>query len=402
MSERFNALKEREESLLFRTYGRYPLSVLRAEGSRLWDVDGKEYIDLLAGIAVTGLGHCNPELADVMAAQAHKLIHVSNLFYQEEQLDLAEALLGTCHMGKAFFCNSGAEANEAAIKLARRYMQRVKHRDAWEVITLTGCFHGRTLATVAATGQERFQDGFRPMPEGFIQVPWGDMDALRAAITPRTAGILAEMVQGEGGIRPMTPEYIKGIEALCREKDILLMADEVQAGLGRTGTFWAFQQFGITPDVLTTAKSLANGLPMGAMLATDEVAKGFATGSHATTFGGGALVSAVALKTVEILLRDNLAERAGRVGTGFMERMRALGRKLPGRIKEVRGLGFMIGIDLAIPGKPVWDELLRRGFVLNLTQDTVLRLLPALNVPEEDLDAFALALEDILAAQPPA
>lgn len=402
MSERFNALKEREENLLFRTYGRYPLSVLRAEGSRLWDVDDKEYIDLLAGIAVTGLGHCNPELADVMTAHAHKLIHVSNLFYQEEQLDLADILLGTCHMEKAFFCNSGAEANEAAIKLARRYMQKVKGRDAWEIITLTGCFHGRTLATVAATGQERFQDGFHPMPKGFIQVPWGDMDALRAAVTPRTAGILAEMVQGEGGIRPMTPEYIKGIEDLCREKDILLLADEVQAGLCRTGTFWAFQQFGVRPDVLTAAKSLANGLPMGTMMATNEVAQGFAAGSHATTFGGGALLSAVARKTVEILLRDKLADRAATLGKQFMERMRALGQKLPGRIKEVRGMGFMIGIDLAIPGKPVWDELLHRGFVCNLTQDTVLRLLPALNIPEEDLDAFARTLEDILSTQPAA
>lgn len=399
MSAQFDALKAREESLLCRTYGRYPLSVVKAEGSHLWDIDGKKYVDLLAGIAVTGLGHCNPEVAEVMASHARKLVHVSNLFYQEEQLDLAERLLSTCHMQKAFFCNSGAEANEAAIKLARRYMQKVKGREAFEVITLTGCFHGRTLATVAATGQERFQNGFAPMPQGFKQVPWGDMDALRAAITPQTAGILSEMVQGEGGIRPMTTEYIRAIEALCREKDILFMVDEVQAGLCRTGKFWAFQHFGITPDILSTAKSLANGLPMGAMLTTNEVAQGFEAGSHATTFGGGALLSAVACKTVDIMLRDHLAERAAAVGTRFMEKARALGEKHKGAIREVRGLGLMIGIDLSFPGKAVWDALRDKGFVCNLTQNTVLRLLPALNIDESLLDDFLAALDGILTEQ---
>lgn len=397
MSVKFDTLKAREENLLCRTYGRYPLSVVRAEGSYLWDIDGKKYVDLLAGIAVTALGHCNPEVTETLAAQARKLVHVSNLFYQEEQLELAERLLATCHMDKAFFCNSGAEANEASIKLARRYMQKVKGRDAFEVITLTGCFHGRTLATVAATGQERFQDGFAPMPQGFKQVPWGDMAALRAAVTPQTAGILSEMVQGEGGIRPMTTEYIRAIEALCREKDILFMVDEVQAGLCRTGKFWAFQHFGISPDILSTAKSLANGLPMGAMLTTNEVAQGFEAGSHATTFGGGALLSAVASKTVEIMQRDKLAERSAELGNRFMEKARALGHKHKGAIREVRGLGLMIGIDLSFPGKAVWDALLEKGFVCNLTQNTVLRLLPALNIDEALLDSFLEALDGILA-----
>lgn len=398
MSEKFDQLKHREETLLCRTYGRYPLAVDHAAGSRLWDVDGKEYVDLLAGIAVTALGHCNEELAEIMARQARKLVHVSNLFYQQEQLDLAERLLSTCHMDKAFFCNSGAEANEAAIKLARRYMQRVKNRDAFEVITLSGCFHGRTLATVAATGQQRFQDGFQPIPQGFKQVPWGDRNALRAAVTPQTAAILVEMVQGEGGIRPMTTEYAREIEALCREKDILFMVDEVQAGLCRTGKFWAFQHFGITPDVLTTAKSLAGGVPMGTMLASDDAARGFATGSHASTFGGGALASAVADKCVEILLRDKLADRAAALGARFMDRIRDVAQRHPDAIREVRGLGLMIGIDLAFPGKDVWEELLRRGFICNLTHETVLRLLPALTIAEKDLNDFATVLEDILSS----
>lgn len=392
-----DAVKSREESLLCRGYGRYPIAVASGRGSRLTDIDGKEYVDLLAGIAVTSLGHCNEELAEVIERQARKLIHVSNLFYQEEQLDLAEELLSLSHLGKAFFCNSGAEANEAQIKLARRYMQRVRNLDAYEIITLESAFHGRTYATMAATGQERFQDGFAPMPEGFKTVPWGDLNALESAITPKTAAVLVEIVQGEGGIRPMHAEYAKGIEALCRKKDILFLVDEVQGGLFRTGKPWAFQHFDLKPDVISCAKALANGLPMGAMMATDEVAKGFVTGSHATTFGGGALTSAVAAAAIRIMKRDRLDERAASVGGAFMERMRRLAESLPGTIKEVRGLGLMIGVELAFPAKEVWEELIRRGFICNLSHETVLRLLPALNIPEEDLTAFADTLEDILA-----
>ncbi len=395
-SAAFIAMKEREEKLLCRTYGRYPLAIVRGKDSLLWDADGKEYIDLLAGIAVTGLGHCHEEVVQTVQEQAQKLWHVSNLFYQEEQLDLAEKLLSTCHMDKAFFCNSGAEANEAAFKLARRYMRKVKNKDAYEIITLSGCFHGRTMAAIAATGQERFQDGFAPIPQGFIQVPWGDMDALRKAVGPQTAGIFFEVVQGEGGIRPMTAQYIKDIENLCREKDILLMVDEVQAGLCRTGKFWAFQNFDVKPDILTVAKALANGLPMGAMLTTNTVNPGFQAGSHATTFGGGALASAVAATCIDIMLRDNLAERAAQVGNDFMKKVEALSQRLPNTIKEVRGLGLMLGIDLVKPGKEVWEALLDRGFICNLTQDTVLRLLPALTVEEKQLDAFLTALEEIL------
>lgn len=396
MSLTFADIKAREEKLLCRTYGRYPIAIAHGKGSRLYDFAGKEYIDLLSGIAVTSLGHSNEEIARVMEVQARKLVHVSNLFYQEEQLVLAERLLGTGHFSKAFFCNSGAEANEASIKLARRYQQKVKGRDAYEVITLSGCFHGRTLATVAATGQARFQDGFSPMPKGFSQVEWGRLDLLEAAVNPGTAAVLVEIVQGEGGIRPMTLEYIKGIEALCRRHELLFMVDEVQAGLCRTGKFWAFQHFDVRPDVLSTAKALANGLPMGAMLCTEEASQGFVTGSHATTFGAGALMSAVADKVIEIMQRDNLAERAGELGAWAMERFREAGGRCPGKIKEVRGMGLMIGIELTFNGKEVWEEFVRQGFILNLTQDKVLRLLPALTIEKADLEAFAVTLEKIL------
>lgn len=392
----FEAIRKEEEALLFRTYGRYPIAVDRGLGSRLWDVDGKEYVDLLAGIAVTGLGHCHPEIAEVMAEQANKLIHVSNLFYQKEQLNLAKRILSTAHFDKVFFCNSGAEANEAAIKLARRYQQRVKNRNAYEVITFQGCFHGRTLATVAATGQEKFQDGFAPMPDGFTQIPWGDAAALEAAISDKTAAVLLEMVQGEGGIRPVTADYVRAVASVCRDRGVLFMADEVQAGLGRTGTWWCFQHFGVRPDILTTAKALANGLPMGAMMGTDEIAGGFVTGSHATTFGAGALVSRVADKVLEIMERDKLPERAGKLGAWAMERFAAVAGACPGRISDVRGMGLMIGIELSFPGKEVWEALIQKGFILNLTQERVLRLLPALTIEQDDLERFAVALEEIL------
>lgn len=396
MSDAFDTIRAEEERLLCRSYSRYPLAIVRGEGARLWDADGREYVDLLAGIAVTALGHCNPEVNAALEAQARKLWHVSNLFYQEEQLELARRLLSTSHHDKAFFCNSGAEANEACIKLARRYMRKVQRRDAFEIITLSGCFHGRTLGTLAATGRESLSDGFTPLPEGFRQVPSCDLDALAAAMTPATAAVLLECVQGEGGIVPLAADYLRGVEALCRERGALLLCDEVQCGMGRTGKFWAFQHAGLTPDAISVAKSLANGLPMGAMLATDEAARGFEPGSHATTFGGGALTSAVAAKVVEILLRDDIPARAARLGAALMDRLRALQARLPEKIREVRGMGLMIGVELAVEGKPVWEELLRRGFICNLCHGMTLRLLPPLTIPEVDLDSFAVTLEDIL------
>lgn len=396
MTTSLASLREREQRVLCHTYGRYPLAVSRAKACRLIDPQGREYVDLLAGIAVCNLGHSHPELLSVLREQAEELIHVSNLFYQEPQLVLAEKLLETCHLDKVFFCNSGAEANEAAIKLARRFMHTVRGRNAWEIISLQGSFHGRTLATLTATGQDKVKEGFEPLPEGFRTVPAGDFSALEQAVDKSTAGVLLEVIQGEGGVRPLGVTYVRQVEKLCRDKGIFLIVDEIQTGLGRTGTFWAFEQAAIQPDIVTAAKGLANGLPMGAMLCTDEAAQGFTPGSHATTFGGGGALTAVSAKVVDILLRDDLPGRAQRLGDMVQELVREVQADLPGTITDVRGSGLMLGIELAFSGQKVWRELLNAGFVLNLTQDRVLRLLPPLVIPEEDLRQFVRTLRRIL------
>ena len=264
-----------DAAALCRTYARYPLAVNRGQGTRLFSPEGKVYTDLLAGIAVCNLGHSHPELVEVICAQAKKLIHVSNLFYQEEQVELAKKLLGTCHLERVFVCTSGAEANEGAIKLARRYMREGRGLERYEIITVTGSFHGRTLATLTATGQDKIKTGFGPLPEGFVTVPFGDLDAMKAAMNDRTAAVLIEMIQGEGGVKPLPEDYARGLAALCAERGVLLMIDEIQTGVGRTGKFWAHQHLGLRPDVVTVAKGLAGGLPMGAVMCTEEVSKGF-------------------------------------------------------------------------------------------------------------------------------
>ena len=390
-------IKQGEASALCRTYARYPLAVSRAEGTKLITPEGRVYTDLLAGIAVCNLGHSHPELVEVIRAQAGKLIHVSNLFYQEEQVALANRLLGTSHLKKVFFCNSGAEANEGAIKLARRYMREGRGEERFEIITLGGSFHGRTLATLTATGQDKIKTGFGPLPEGFITVPFADLKAIEAAMNDRTAAVLIEMIQGEGGVKPLPEDYIRGLAKLCAAKGVLLIVDEIQTGVGRTGKFWAHQHLGLTPDIVTVAKGLAGGLPMGAVMCTEEVSKGFPPGSHGTTFGGNALISAVADKVIEIIERDDLCGRAARLGDWLRGRLEGIKSRLPEKITEVRVHGLMVGIELMHPGAEVWKALLEQGFVLNLTQDTVLRLLPPLVITEEELESFCQALESILA-----
>lgn len=394
---KFDEIKERESSLLCNTYGRYPLAVSHAKDCRLYDLDGQEYYDFLSGIAVCSLGHSREDLADVMAEQARKMVHISNLFYQQPQLDLAEKLLSTCAADKVFFANSGAEANEGAIKLARRYMHKVRGEDRHEIITLEKSFHGRTLSTLTATGQTGpIKDGFNPLPEGFITVPFGNMNALRGAVGSNTAAIMIEMIQGEGGVRPLPTDYVHDIVDLCKENGILLIVDEVQTGLCRTGRFWAHQHYGIHPDIFTSAKALANGLPMGAVLCKDEVAKGFEPGSHATTFGGGAVVSAVASKVIDIMREEKMDETAFHMGVYAAQEVVKLKAKHPDKIVGPRGLGLLFGIELAMNGSEVWKALMDNKMVCNLTQGTILRLVPPLTITHEDIKAFMNVLDSIL------
>jgi acetylornithine aminotransferase len=335
-------------------------------------------------------------VTQTICQQAARLVHISNLFYQTPQLDLAEKLLASCGLERVFFCNSGAEANEAAIKLARRYAQEVQGKQAGEIISVQGSFHGRTLATLAATGQEKIQQGFAPLPSGFVTVPFADTQALETAVNPQTVAVMLEVIQGEGGVRPAPKEYLLQVRELCNRHGLLLILDEVQTGMGRTGRMWAHQHTGISPDIMTVAKGLGNGLPIGAMLCTENLSQAFSAGSHATTFGGGPLVAAAGAKVLEIIDRDGLCPRAQSLGQNFKDLLQEVKKCHTDKIREVRGQGLMLGVELAHSGPEVWQALLDRGFICNLTQNTVLRLLPPLVIEEQDLRAFADALDQIL------
>ena len=391
-----NPLMDSTAKYLCSTYARYPLAVKSAKGCSLFDFEGREYLDLLSGISVCNLGHSHPEVVSAIISQTEKLIHVSNLFYQEEQVALAEKLSSTCSLDKVFFCNSGAEANEGAIKLTRRYMQKILKQDRFEIITLSGSFHGRTLATLTATGQDKIKEGFAPLPSGFTTTAINDEMALEQAINQNTAAIMVEIIQGEGGIKILSPAFVEKIVQSCRRHDLLLIVDEIQTGMGRTGKFWAHQHYGLSPDIITSAKALANGLPMGAVLSTDKVALAFDAGSHGTTFGGSPLACSAALKVLEVMERDDLVEKAGQLGKKALQAFEQLQRKHPRKIMEVRGKGLMLGIELTFPGNKIWKALLDRGFVLNLTQDTVLRLLPPLVISWKHIEDFRLALDELL------
>lgn len=390
------SLQKLEQEYLCSTYGRYPMAVKSARGFTLTDYQDREYTDLLAGISVCNLGHCHPEVSEAICAQAQKLVHSSNLFYQKEQLDLARELLATCGLDRVFFCNSGAEANEGAIKATRRYMNLIRKEDKHKIITLKNSFHGRTMATLSATGQDKIKEGFAPLLPGFAHAEPNDKEDLIRVLTRDTAAIMLEVIQGEGGVIPLEREYLDFIRKLCRERGLLLIVDEVQTGMGRTGRFWAHEHFGLRPDIITSAKALAGGLPMGAVMFKKEVAEAFGPGSHATTFGGSPLVCAAALKVLEIMDRDGLVQRSAKTGAYGRDLLDRTRERTGDMIEEIRGMGLMLGVKLSFPGKGVWQRLLEKGFVLNLTQECVLRLLPPLNIPGRELDRFAAALEEIL------
>jgi acetylornithine/N-succinyldiaminopimelate aminotransferase len=376
------------DTRLMTTYPPQPVTFVRGEGSHLWDEAGRQYLDFLSGLAVTSLGHSHPAVADALCAQARTLLHVSNLYGTEPQRDVAatvDRLIGGA-AGRVFFCNSGAEANEAAIKLARKWAGPGRHA----VVSAYGSFHGRTLATLHATGQPSKHEAFQPLPEGFRHVAWRDLDTLASALDPSVAAVLLEPVQGEGGVNAAGAEYFQGVRALCDERGILMMVDEVQTGLGRTGRWFGFQHYDVQPDVVTIAKALGNGMPIGACWARDDVASAFVPGDHATTFGGQPLATAAARAVLATMEAEDVPERARRSG----EYLTATLEKIPG-VESVRGLGLLIAVELE-EGKgagPVAAAALDAGLVLNAVTTTALRLAPSLLVSEAEMDHAVAILE---------
>lgn len=379
------------------TYGRQPIVFVRGEGARLWDADGKEYLDFLSGIAVAGVGHCHPRVAKAIADQAHRLLHVSNLFYNDLQPVLAKRLTRWCGMEKAFFCNSGAEANECAIKIARKWAKQHRGPECHEIITFHGSFHGRTLATVTATANSKYQEPFAPLPKGFKYLEVGDIHALDEAIDDKTCAVMIEPIQGESGIRVIPPEFLTALRALCDEAGILLILDEVQSGMGRTGCFLASHRTGIHADIVTLAKSVAAGVPMGVCLARGEASRTLVPGDHGSTFGGQPLACAAALAVLDVLEDEDLMGRASDVGAHFLRGLTSLQVRMPDKIKEVRGVGLMVGLELAQPvAKQVLKALLEQGVVVNAVGDTVIRFLPPLVVTEADCNRVCDALGEVL------
>jgi len=386
---------ERSDKVIMKTYGRYPIVPVRGEGCRLWDADGKEYLDFLAGVAVNNLGHCHPKVVKALQEQAATMIHCSNYYQIPQQIELAELLCSHCFADKAFFCNSGAEANEAAIKLARKYSRETfDNPERYGIITAAESFHGRTMATVSATGQEKVQRFFDPLLHGFTHVPFNDLAALEAAVTPQTCAVMLEPIQGEGGINIPSTAYMQGVRELCDRHHLLLILDEVQVGMGRTGKLFAYEHFGVTPDIMTLAKALAGGAPIGAMLAKDEVAASFTPGTHGSTFGGNPLVTAAAVATVRAILEDGLLNRAEEMGEYLHGELETLGANYP-FVKEVRGIGLMIGMSLAIPGGDIVKRGHELGLLLNVTHDTVLRFVPPLTVSKQEVNRMIVLLDQI-------
>jgi len=381
--------------VIAKTYKRFPVVLTRGSGCTLWDENGKRYTDFVAGIAVCNLGHAHPRIVQALAEQARTLWHVSNLFYTVPQKDLAAWLTAHSFADRVFFCNSGAEANEAAIKLARKYFQEAGEGHRFRMISMEQSFHGRTMATLSATGQEKVKHGFDPLLEGFDFVPFNDVGAIRGRIGPATCAVLLEPIQGEGGVRCPAPEFLKQVRRLCDEAGLLLIFDEIQTGMGRTGKLFAYEHFGVTPDIMTLAKALANGLPMGAMLAKEQVASAFNAGAHASTFGGTPIVSAAALEVCRVMETEGIVDRCRRTAAYFRSKLEWL-KSRHESIAEVRGLGLLLGIRLTIDGDPLVLKCMQNGFLINCVQGNILRFVPPLVITEEEIDALIGCLDAIL------
>jgi acetylornithine/N-succinyldiaminopimelate aminotransferase len=387
------------EKYVANTYARYPVLLVKGKGTRVWDLEGEEYLDFVSGLAVCNLGHCHPKVVKAIQDQAEKLIHVSNFYYIEPQIQLASLLCKHSFADKVFFCNSGAEANEGAIKLARKYAKEKTGRDRYEIITMERSFHGRTLATLTATAQEKFHKGYEPLMPGFKYVPFDDVRAVRNAIDSKTCAVMLEPIQGEGGVNCPSEGYLKALREICDEKELLLIFDEVQVGMGRTGKLFAYEHDGIEPDLLTLAKSLAGGVPIGALLIKKGVAESFRPGDHASTFGGNPLATAAGVAAFTTILEEGMLENCQKMGDYFLSQLEAIQKKYP-FVKEVRGKGLILGMELNIDGSSIVKEMLRKKILINCTMGNVLRFLPPLIVTQEEVDRVIKALEEVFRGIP--
>lgn len=382
-----------DKKYVMHTYSRIPIAMERGEGVRIWDSDGKEYLDFISGIGVNAVGHCHPEIVKAVESQLKRLLHCSNLYHINPQTKLAEALCEVSFADKVFFSNSGAEANEAAIKLARRFGSKLGGR-RYEIITMKGSFHGRTLATLKATAQTKYQNGFGPFLPGFKYAPFNDLKGVKKAISSKTCAVMLEPIQGEGGINVASETFLRELRQFCHKEEILLILDEVQCGLGRTGKMFAYQHYGIEPDVMTLAKPLGGGMPIGATLAKEKVASAFEPGTHASTFGGNPLACSAALAFLKVVRKENLVEKARERGNYFRARLEELKRKFP-FVKEIRGKGLMIGLELGFPGKDIVKRCRDRGLLINCTVEKILRFLPPLIIEERDIDEAVKILDTV-------
>jgi len=387
---------DRAARVLVGNYKQQPVAIVRGEGCHVYDADGRRYLDMIAGIATVGLGHCHPRLVRVLEEQARQLWHASNVVYSTPQIELAERICANSFAERVFFCNSGAEANEAALKLARRW-QRLQGRDRYEIVAFERSFHGRSLFTVTATGQPKYWEGFEPMVPGVVHARFNDLDSVREKVGPRTAAILVEPVQGEGGVRPATREFLQGLREIADREGILLVFDEVQAGMGRTGSLFAHQHYGVEPDVMTLAKALGNGIPIGAMCTKARFAEALTPGTHASTFGGNPLATRCASAVFDELLEGGVLERARVAGSYLEARLHEMARRLgPEKVVEVRGLGLLWGIELPVSAAATIGRCRELGMIVNAAGDRVVRLAPPLIVEHVQIDEAVAILEQAI------
>lgn len=391
-------VQELADTVIAQTYSRFPIVVERGNNCELWDLSGKRYVDFVAGIAVCNLGHAHPAVAAALAEQANKLLHVSNLYYTEPQTRLARWLVEHSFAQRVFFCNSGAEANEAAFKLARKYFSVRGDQNRFRVISMQRSFHGRTMAALSATGQPKIREGFDPLLPGFEFVPFNDLEALKQAMTPEVCAVIMEPIQGEGGVNCPAPGYLQQVRDLCDRTGALLIFDEIQTGMGRTGKLFAYEHEQVAPDIMTLAKALGNGLPIGAMLAREKVAQAFGPGSHASTFGGTPIITAAAEAVVQTLFKEDLVNQCRQTGHYFQDRLAELGRRHPEKVVGVRGMGLLLGLELKVAGAPFVKECLHKGFLINCVQEQTLRFVPPLTISRPQIDALVECLDELLDA----